>query len=182
MYLKYKPETIYKLKKLIIIFFVVGFVATACFIFYTAKNMFFKKQQTESPQILAAQAYYKKHSKQVKEKFVVDSISYTVIDFTYNRNIDSVILFVNLLLQNPTNEVKKYTDSFFVLKAGLSKKYYPTLNGNVVLQKQIQWLKIRYKVPSTGLPYESYDLHITGAKDSSQNAVINFHQNFSEGG
>ncbi len=159
------------------------FLIVLTFILTIANKVFQPETKAEKQQKLAYQAYQQLHNKEIGKPFLVDSVAYKVNDFTYLPQKDTMVLIVDLDINNLTNQSKLYTNVFFKLIGGDENKvYYPSQTPFTVFEKRIQKLKLIYHLPINVIPTMWCDLHLDSAKDSTQNSYVTFAKSFREGG
>jgi hypothetical protein len=170
------------MRKIIITLGTLGFIAVIAFIAFMGHQFYKDYKRPEKPTELSEIAYYKNHHREINEKFVVDNIGYTVTSFDYYPKKDTTFLYVDILIENKTNSTKKYIDSFFLLKEGSFKNYYPKLDPYPVFENEVQNLKIQYILPEKLLPYLKYNLYINSQTDTAQNRMIILYKNYRANG
>jgi len=149
-----------------------------CFLVFMGYQFYTDYKKPTAPQVIAEENYYKNHHKELNEKFLVDSMLYNVIGFNYYPKTDTNFLYVDVLIENKSNRTKKYVDSFFILKEGLYKKYYPRLNEYPVFANKTQTLTLQYILPERRVPYLKYDLHINSKTDTAQNKFVRLYKSY----
>jgi hypothetical protein len=170
------------MKKIIIGTAVAGFALAIFFIGKTVIHLFKDASKPKSEAELAYIDYYKKHNKEIGKPFLVDSVAYTINSFDFYPKKDTVVLTVDMDIDNITSHAKQFTDSFFILKGDAEKIFYPARTPFTVFENRLQKLKLLYFLPERRLPYLLYHLHINSQTDSAQNGMITLHKNYREGG
>jgi hypothetical protein len=161
------------------IIFAIGVIAIIAFIGYKFYKDF---NSIKSSTKLRTESYYKNHHKEINEGFVVDTIQYKVTNFIYYPKADTTILFVDIDIENKTNTSKNFKDSFFILKEGAYKTYYPKIEPYLVSKNYIHHLKLLYILPEKLLPYLRYELHINSKTDTAQNGMIVLYKDYRANG
>ena len=161
---------------------IIGGVLALCFIAFLGYQIYNDTKRPPTPTELAAVAYEARHGKNINQPFEVDSIGYNVTGFKYYPKKDTTFLFVDITIANKTNHTKNYTDSFFILKEGAYRNYYPTLQNYAVFENKKQPLKLQYILPKREFSFLQYDLHIISQKDTAQNGMVRFFWRYKTGG
>jgi hypothetical protein len=170
------------MKKMMIGLVTAGFALVIFFIARTASHVSKAVNKPKSEAELAYIDYYKKHDKPIGQPFLVDSVAYTINGFDFYPKKDTVVLAVDMDIDNTTNHSKLFTDSFFILKGDAEKIFYPARTPFTVFEKKLQKLKLLYFLPERRLPYLLYHLHINSQMDNAQNGLITLHKNYRAGG
>jgi hypothetical protein len=170
--------TFVSMKKIMIGLVTASFALVIFFIAKTAIHFFKAANKPKSGAELAYIDYYKKHDKSIGQPFLVDSLTYTINGFDFYTKKDTVILTVDIDIDNTTNHSKLFTDSFFILKGDAEKIFYPARTPFTVFEKKLQKLKLLYYLPERRLPYLLYHLHIISQTDSAQNGLITLHKSY----
>ncbi len=170
--------------KKILPYFSIALIASVILFFVAFAIKFFQPESNvEKQKKLAYETYRKLHNKEMGKPFLVDSIAYQVSKFTYIPRKDSMILIVDLNINNVTNHSKRYTNKFFKLIGGdENKTYYPSQKSFTVFENRSQNLELTYRLERNSIPTMWCDLYIDSETDSIQNSYITFAQNFREGG
>lgn len=171
------------MKKYLPLLFISFFIATISFIITFAINIFKSETKVEKQKRVTYEAYQQLHNKKIGNPFLVDSIAYEVKEFTYIPKKDTMILIVDLDINNLTNDARLYTSVFFKLIGGdENKMYYPNLTPFTVFANSQQKFKLIYRLPKNIIPTMWCDLHINSLTDSMQNGYVTFAKSFREGG
>jgi hypothetical protein len=149
-----------------------------CFVVFMGYQFYTDYKKPKAPQVIAEENYYKIHYKELNEIFMVDSMLYKVEGFNYYPKTDTTFLYVDVLIENKINRTIKYLDSFFVLKEGLYKKYYPKMNVYPEFANKTQTLKLQYILPEKRVPYLKYDLYINSKTDTAQNKFVRLYKSY----
>ncbi len=170
------------MRKIFLIIVPLGFFLVLAFIVFLGYQFYKNFNRAKTPNELAIEAYWKLHHKNINQTFLVDSMAYNVTGFKYYQKKDSTILIADIFIINKTTHSKRYIDSFFLLKNGINKMYYPKQEQFSVFENATQPLKLIYFLPERIGTYLSYDLHIISKKDTAQNGLVSFYENYRAGG
>lgn len=170
------------MRKILPYLFLLVFISAAYYIFKTATSIFKPKTKTEENALSAQIAYFKAHSKIIGKPFYVDSVNYNFQNFIYVPKKGTMVLIVDMEINNTTNYSKKYTASFFSLVGEGNKVYYPTFKPFTVFGNKKQKLKLIYYLPQRIQSSVISDIRINSVNDSSQNSFVRFYKSYrSEG-
>lgn len=73
-------------------------------------------------------------------------------------------------------------DSFFLLKDGVFKKYYPIQKPFSIFKNEVNKLTLKFVLPEKHFSYLKYDLHFVSKTDTAQNAMVRIFSDYRVGG
>jgi hypothetical protein len=121
--------------------------------------------------------YYRKEG----ELFEIDSVQFVLKGFTILKDPDSIMLIVDLAVQNEMEVDTLIESSFFVLKDEADRTFLPK-SGRIVVTKNPEVISLRYSLPAMRIGYFLYRLHLNSPDNPEQKSIVPLYKSYrSEG-
>lgn len=122
---------------------------------------------------------YRKYSKNIKQKFVLDSTEFEIVNFIYKPEDKKTNLRINILIKNISESQQILTSEHFKLLSEDKIAYLPIIEPINLRINAKTFIKLDYILPARKLPYLAYFLNIIKSNDK---AIISISKSYrSEG-